>query len=369
MQLTAQDETDLLTALHDGPFEQPLWSSFLDRLRARTRSRYASLIFRPLDATPDGLIELHSGERSPPHIQRLYLEELYKRDPLPYHRYRDGRVYTTDELLSTDDPVHRAFLDELLVPSGMARMRTMRVTEESGISAWLSVARDDPDYRAGDGALLAALAPHLRRALRSFVAIERARFKADTASTAMRRLNFGWVALDAQGRIVDRDAQAQRLLERSPALRPSRQGRLGLADPQLDRQLGTIVRAFATDPGTRPRALTVSREPWIDMLIVPAQGHLLSAQTRPVAIAYLHADSLSTADRHEQIAELFGLLPSEARLALALSRGQTLAEAAGTLGLTIETARNYSKKIYAKMGARGQSDLIRFILASTLALA
>ncbi|MBX9729195.1 MAG: LuxR C-terminal-related transcriptional regulator, partial [Sphingopyxis sp.] len=54
---------------------------------------------------------------------------------------------------------------------------------------------------------------------------------------------------------------------------------------------------------------------------------------------------------------------------LALSRGMTIAEAADALGLTTETARNYSKKIYAKMGARGQSDVVRYILTSVLALA
>ena len=70
-----------------------------------------------------------------------------------------------------------------------------------------------------------------------------------------------------------------------------------------------------------------------------------------------------------QIAQLFGLRPSEARLALALSRGLSIADAAHALGLTLETARNYSKKIYAKTGTRGQSDLVRLILTSVLALA
>ena len=86
-------------------------------------------------------------------------------------------------------------------------------------------------------------------------------------------------------------------------------------------------------------------------------------------VAYIQGDNRSLADRHEQLAELFGLLPSEARFALALSRGLSIAEAAQSLGITLETARNYSKKVYAKMGARGQADLIRFILTSVLALA
>ena len=44
MALTRQDETDLLTAVHDGPFEQPLWATFLDRLRARVRADHAGLL-------------------------------------------------------------------------------------------------------------------------------------------------------------------------------------------------------------------------------------------------------------------------------------------------------------------------------------
>ena len=42
------------------------------------------------------------------------------------------------------------------------------------------------------------------------------------------------------------------------------------------------------------------------------------------AVAYIQGDNRSLADRHEQLAELFGLLPSEARFALALSRGQSM---------------------------------------------
>ena len=48
--------------------------------------------------------------------------------------------------------------------------------------------------------------------------------------------------------------------------------------------------------------------------------------------------------------------------------GLFLLSAAAMLGLTIETARNYSKKIYAKTGARGQPELVRIILTSVLAI-
>jgi DNA-binding CsgD family transcriptional regulator len=47
----------------------------------------------------------------------------------------------------------------------------------------------------------------------------------------------------------------------------------------------------------------------------------------------------------------------------------TIAEAAEDLGLSEQTARTYSKNIYAKIGARGQADLVRFIHRSVLRMA
>ena len=44
------------------------------------------------------------------------------------------------------------------------------------------------------------------------------------------------------------------------------------------------------------------------------------------------------------------------------SMGETIQDAGRRLRLTPETARNYSKRIYAKTGASGQADLVRMIL-------
>jgi len=43
----------------------------------------------------------------------------------------------------------------------------------------------------------------------------------------------------------------------------------------------------------------------------------------------------------DQLVNLFGLLPSEARLAWAIAQGCSLVEAAEDLGVTNETVRNY----------------------------
>jgi len=365
----AHHETDLLTPILEGAFETPLWAGFLEGLKRKTAADYASLIFRPPGLPLNAVVHLFAGDPSPPMVERLYHEDLYQRDPLPYHQLAEGRPYPLAELLRFDDPAHLDFYRNVVVPSGMAAMRMMRVQEASGVSAWLTIARRETDFAAADSDLLGAIAPALRGALRNFVALERERFNAQVAGDAIRRLHFGWFTLDAAGRVLESDALGADILSISSILRRNANGRLCARPAELNRELAAAIRDVVADPKSRPRAITLSRDPWLDMLLAPTHSQPISAKPSPAVIAYVHGDSSPSADRCEQLGQLFALTPSEARLALALSRGMTIAEAATEFGLTLETARNYSKKIYSKTGARGQPDLVRFVMRSVLAIA
>jgi DNA-binding CsgD family transcriptional regulator len=244
----------------------------------------------------------------------------------------------------------------------------MRVSETGGLSAWLVIIARQP-FGAATSSLLAALAPHLRTALRVFATIERERARSSMSADAFRRMNFGWIAIDSRCRIIDLDAQAERLLSQSGLLRRGPYDRLTPSSAALDRELTKRARDFALSPSGRPHALQLSRDPWIDMLVSPLPERSMVSSAQAVAVVYLRGDQSSQADRCEQLADLFALTPSEARMAWSMAQGLSIAEAAQEHGLTVETARNYSKKIYSKTGARGHADLVRHILTSVLALA
>lgn len=362
---------ELIAPLIEGIVEAPLWSGFLARLRARTAADYVGIVFRPRpEGTPENrLIHLYAGQAWPAEVNRRYRAALRSPDPLPYHQLAANRVYALDELLHYGDPEHDHYRFDFLVPGGMKFMRMMRIEEPGGVSAWLTVSRAGGEFSGEVDATLAAIAPYWTAALRSYVALERERATASVAQEAIRRLNFGWLTLDGKGRVIDSDAHAASMLAASDMLRRGRDGRLTARDPAVAREIAGAVQALLRGAGERPRAIVLSREPWLDMLLVPS--NLASGTTRPAPalVAYVHADNWSSADRCEQLGQMFDLIPSEARLALALSRGMTIAEAAGDLGLTVESARTYSKRIYAKTGARGQADLVRFMHRSVLAIA
>ena len=368
--LEPEDAASLIEPLIEGIAEDPPWSSFLERLRRRADAHYASLVFRPLSPTVgrSGVVHLYAGQPSPPIISQLYRDSLYKSDPLPYRQLDEGRVYALGDLLLSGDPAHDAYRAQLLAPSGMNVLRIVRVAETSGVSAWLTVSRQAGDFEPNIESLLAGLVPFLRAALRSYVTLERERMAAQVANEAINRMSFGWLTLDADGRILDTDPGGENMLAAAVLLIRSRSGKLTARGKRTAQKISAAIQELAGDPHSRPRAIVLSREPWLDMLLVRATLETGPTRPAPALVCYVHADNWSSTDRCEQLCQLFDLVPSEARLALALSRGMSIAEAASDLGLTVESARTYSKKIYAKTGARGQSDLVRFIHRSVLAL-
>ena len=368
--MTSPDLSDLVPLLFDGVFEEPLWSGFLGRVRFALSADYVSLTFRPPSRPLNEVIHLYDGAAAPPPVSQLYHDHLYKIDPTPYFRLAEGEPQALEEWLRPGDPDHDSFYRDFLVPSGMTEMLFLRVMEPSGVNAWLIVSRHgDAPFGGAERGLMRALTPYLRSALRTRVCLEQERMKASLAAEAAGRLGFGWLTLDASARILDASSEGEALLAASGVLARDRSGRLTARSKPLDREIQGAVQALAADPRGRPRALVLSREPWLDMLLVPTKARSISARPDPQVVAYVHADSGASADRCDQLADLFVLTRAEARLALALSRGMSLTEAAADLGLTVETARNYSKKIYAKLGARGQSDVVRFVMRSVIAIA
>lgn len=366
MRIPVPGDTELLVPLHEGVFEQPMWKTFLERLRSASGARSAALIFRP-PGSRDAVQLTSSLFRFPPELHRLFTER-YGADPLQQRYMRVGRVYTLDELVELGGPVQRQFRDEIMAPLGLTHMRSMRLREEIGLDAWIVLTADSP-LGTDVANLLVALTPHLNAALRVLATLERERTRSSMNASAFSRMNFGWIALDARCRIMELDEQADRSLARSAFLQRGPYDRLTPTSPAVDRELSAIVRDYASNSRARPQAINLSQDPWIDILVTPLRLNTLTAAKEAVAVIYFRGDRRSTADRCEQLTDVFDLTASEARLAWAMAQGRSIAEAAEAQGLTIETARNYSKKIYAKTGARGQVDLVRNILTGVLALA
>ncbi|MBU6267617.1 MAG: helix-turn-helix transcriptional regulator [Sphingomonadales bacterium] len=359
----------LVTALVDGAFETPLWHTFLDRLRHATCAEFAILVFQPPGWPFDEAMQLMAGGASESESKRMFRRHFYPDKDLSRSLLDETRPYSLAELRAIDGDAHAGFFAELVDGHGISAIREMRVTEASGVSAWLTIARRGPDFGPADSAVMVEIAPVLRGMLRHFVAREQDRFKASLAAHAVGRLQFGWIALDAGGIVLDCDAFGDSVLTGSGVLYRAVNGRLAARSQEREREIGKAIASLVATPAGRPRALSLRADPWLDMLLVPVRDRFLTTAPTASVVAYVHGDNWGSSERAGQLTDLFGLNVRESRLALALCRGRTIVEAAVETGITTETARSYTKAIYAKTGARGLPDLVRIVMGSVLAIA
>lgn len=359
----------LAQALIEGINEEPLWVTFLDRLVDATGGWRATLSFHPPGWEQGEGLQLVSSGITADSAIASHRRYGYPDNEVARERMDEGRAYSLADLIDWDAGEHAVFFKDVTEAIGITDARQMRVQEKGGVDAWLTVVRQQGKFGEDAGWLFHALAPLLRGMLHNYVAREQDRFAATMAQDAVHRLHFGWIALDAQGLIVGSDRFGEQLLETSGVLARDRQGRLGVRPPELQREVEAALGKLASGTSASPRAIPLRSDPWLDMLLVRATHKPLAATGAAQVIAYVHGDNWSSRDRQGQLADLFALSPKESMLALALCRGRSIAEAAGEIGITVETARSYSKSIYAKTGAKGQPDLVRIVMGSILALA
>ncbi|HEX7822304.1 MAG TPA: helix-turn-helix transcriptional regulator [Sphingobium sp.] len=336
MVLTRTDENELLTALYAGLFQEMPWRLFLTRLRARTEADVCRLFIRPagvVEWRPTDTVEARSPDT-----------ESFAPEPPVFEDLRGGRVYAGDELPGRVD----------------GRARHIRVLWSGGGDLALSLLRRKGDFRARDASVLASLAPHLAIALRGRMELEGERRRAAVADHVLAGFADGWLLLDRRGRVLDTDSVASLMLEAGTMARRGADGRIRFFSSEAELLLEEVM-ALQEMP-TEPRGAWLHIDPPVQMLIARPPETMGASLAAAHCLIVIRRMAGGGAADGRFLPSLFRLTRSETSLAEWIAGGANLVEAAEAMGITIETARNYSKRIYVKTGARGQADLVRIVL-------
>ena len=365
MALTSRDETDLLLPLFSGVQEDTPFSTFLERLRRRAGATFVSFLVRPGDGRE--VVQLFVGPDIPRRARELNLNELNLADRIQYDRLRPGRVYSGDEF-DDHDPALKARRARDMRSLGLADERAVRLLDEEGLSAWLVLASERP-CTAADSALLSTLAPYAAIAVRTFVAAERQKLAEALNGEGLQRAGSGWILVDKAARLLAIAPPTHQLLAGAFGHAPVAGQRLRELGPAIERALSDAAAMFAQNPDAPGRTLVLLREPRIEAILSPAPSQVGTRLDTPVMLATCRQVRKPSAHRAEHLASLHDLPRREAELAILLADGLSLAEAGEAMGLTIETTRNYSKRLFAKMCVRGQVELVRTVYESCAMLA
>jgi DNA-binding CsgD family transcriptional regulator len=183
--------------------------------------------------------------------------------------------------------------------------------------------------------------------------------------------------LGAGGQLVFANTCAEALLREGRVVR-QRDGALEPVDPRerpafarLLRETAAAARSVVDLPVRSELALRAGgahashMATFLPVRLAPVANH---GPTPEVAV-YLQRTDVDRAANLDPavLRRLFGLTPSEARLAVLLAQGHDVANAAREMGQRLNTTRCMLKSVFAKTGTHRQAELLSLVLSCSSA--
>jgi DNA-binding CsgD family transcriptional regulator/PAS domain-containing protein len=216
----------------------------------------------------------------------------------------------------------------------------------------------DEDQRA----LFTALAPHVRAAVRTQLALEQQ--GGHLLAGALEQMSVAAFICDRSGLVQSLTPAAEALVSEGDRL-TLRAGRLAAANPGEDADLqAAMARAQVTSRAAAPltTAMILHGRPGVAAPLVVDVLQLRagpwSLGRRPAYLVIAGGFGRRQGSIVPLLVTAFGLTPAEAEVAESLSRGVSREAIAQQRGVSEHTVRSQLKTIYQKVGAEREGDLV-----------
>ena len=372
--MTSDDEVFLsaLEAIYDAAAVPQLWQVALDRVARCVDAVGAAL----QDQLQDGSFAMIAS----PGLQTAtddYLQGWWRQDIRAQRAMERGlflnKGYATDlDAVTPDEMRAHPFFTDFLPRHGLGPSLAVAVAPSPRVIVSLGVQRaaGRPPFSTAEIQLVQRLARYAEKSLRLSVRLFNAESVAQSLGDLLSRLGAGVFLLDDDARVVFSNAAADRaagvmlrVVNRRLEPRDSRDR------ARLDAAMTQAIRSRETATTLRPQPILLhdSRpgRPLVLYVMALANSSLgaILASFQPAARVIVLAIDTGAAPAFDAAAlrELFGLTPSEARLAALIAAGQSPREAAAGLDIAEATARVVLKRIFSKAGVSRQSELAALV--------
>lgn len=232
------------------------------------------------------------------------------------------------------------------------------------------------EFAPRDLRLVRLLLPHLARAVQLQGILDQSSQRQSLAESALDRIRLGVMLVDGHGRPFHLNRAAESLMAGTRALATGPDGLSATKAGDTARLRRLIASAAAVTAGLgvegggdlqvmAPDGRT-ALQIWVTPLSRPQLDATFRAPAECAAVFVSRAGTVSLPWR--RLANHYGLTPAEARLAASLCEGMSLEEATSLAGVSIHTARSQLKTVFAKTGARRQSELTAMLLGGVLSM-
>lgn len=253
-------------------------------------------------------------------------------------------------------------------PQGLIDLVAIGLTRDHDMIAVLGMGRHESagPVRVEEMDGLRVLAPHLRRAATISGLLDVATSKAATFEAALDATRSGVVLVDPEMGIVHANRSAEAMLKAGDPIRASR-NRLEVGSELVGGTLRDAVRAAGDEAamGRRGVALPARRRDGSPLLmnVMPLERRSRGAGIAPTAAAavFIAETGAPPAMPRDALTLLFGLTPTEARVAELVVAGEDNARIAYALGIAESTLKTHMLRIYDKTGEHSRAGLVRFV--------
>jgi DNA-binding CsgD family transcriptional regulator len=376
MLISLTEKYALVDCIYDGVLENPPWNSFLQLLRKTLNCQVSSMWFRT-PFTDQSKRPLSDIDENQDNFTPLLFEKFHQHSSIFQAAATQGEVTLFSETLSRETIKSSEFYSDYLHPHNIIDGMQLFIKEPNGLEMWVELgrAKGKPLFGEDDKVFCQQLIPYLKRALGIYSILKSTEIKSKTYTEVIEQLSIGVVTLDLDRRVVDINVMANNLLSHAGCMKKN-EPIFQFSKPDDQELFYSSFKKVISDNDNEklPPGIEVFR---IEQNSGQSLGFLVrhiaatpwyEGRERPAVVMYVCDPSLQRDTRENFVAKIFGLMMSEAALAIKLADGLTLSEAAKKLSITENSARTISKRIFAKTGTRRQAELVRLILNSVVIL-
>lgn len=365
---------EVVALIYRATTEHEHWISVLERVGRRIDASLAAVHVhaRPGDTEPATTVGAW-GRRAPPGL-RDYESYYATRNVWVQHGahlLKPGAILTGEQMCSDEILLRSEFYLDFLRPLDVRYSIRAVLTSDPEPLSYFSAGRPHGARPFGDveRRTLRAVTPHLMQAIRIQERLEAGQAGRHAVTGALERLPLAVIFLDRRCRVVEMNQTARKIVEAGDGLRIER-GVLVAYCTRAEVQLQQMIfGAAAVDSGRLLQhggALSLPRPEGrrpLSAMVAPTgvTGIFPASRSARVVVLIEEPDRPTTAP-FAAFTEQYGLSPAEAGLASRLVSGMSLRQAAEALGIRDNTARSHLKRVFAKTGAKRQSDLVRRVL-------
>jgi len=276
-----------------------------------------------------------------------------------------GRWLWISECLPETVLRHDEWYNDYLLRAGIDDALSARLFESAShvVVFGVSHGNDRAPFTAAGTAALQELLEPLAKAARLHTELGGLGWEPAIALRALDQLAAAVIVADSDGRVIQANRAAERVLQRGDGL-TVRDGKLGALHVFDSERFDASIAAAAAEQKTgaaigRMRIRRHDGHPPYMLTVAPLGADLALYGRSLALIVFGDPDEKTPSER--ELAEFFRLSPAESRLAVALLAGKKLVEIAADFGVQITTLRTQLSSILRKTGVTRQVDLIRLL--------